>query len=188
MAKSWLEWFASQDGDGWDRREHPGPDIPALVAADFDPVIGTLNWIKFTEVLDAARSQAAGAVLVIDLDDRSSVVEMVAEENGADVLPWLAQAIRQAVRADDLVTHLHGCRFAVLLRGAAQDMAETIAARIMESVEDTMFSTIVGNARLGVVIGGAVFDSNGSREGDIVDTAASNLEVALSADKRVKIQ
>lgn len=188
MAKSWLEWVAGMGDVSWDRRMRPAPDIPPLQPTDFDPLTGTLNWVKFTEVLEATRSQSAGALLVVDLDDRSSAIDMIATEHGADVLPWLAQAIRQAVRADDLVSHLHGYRFAVLLRGAAPEVATSVADRVRESVEDTMFTTVAGAARLGVAIGGVIFDSSGSREGDLVQSAAANLDAAQSTASQVKIR
>lgn len=181
MTRSWLQWSADYEGGSGDRRQNPGSDIPALDPSDFDPVLGTLNWIKFTEVLDASRSQSAGTVLVVDLDDRSSVIQLVADLAGDDLLPWLAQAIRRAVRADDLVTHIDGCRFAVLLRGAAPDVADGVADRIREAVEDTMFSTAAGSSRLGVAVSGVAFDSAGSREGDLVDMATINLDLARSA-------
>lgn len=188
MAKSWLEWIASKEDGGWDRREHPGPDLPPLEPADFDPVLGTLNWVKFTEVLHATRSQSAGALLVVDLDDRSTAIELIAEESGADVLPLLAQAIRQAVRADDLVTHLHGYRFGVMLRGAAQEVALSVADRIKESVDDTLFMTVAGIMKLGVAIGGVVFDSSGSQESDLVEEAAENMGAARKVETQVNIQ
>jgi diguanylate cyclase (GGDEF)-like protein len=181
MTRSWLQWSADYEGGSGDRRQAPGSEIPALDPSDFDPVLGTLNWVKFTEVLDAARAQSAGAVLVVDLDDRSSVIQLVAGLAGEDLLPWLAQAIRRAVRADDLVTHVDGCRFAVLLRGAAQEVANAVADRIREAVEDTMFSTVAGSSKLGVAVSGVAFDSAGNRGGDLVDLATTNLDLARSA-------
>ena len=187
MTKSWLDWFTRNYGADWDRRTEPAADMPELDPADFDPVTGTLHWAKFTNILEAERSHIAGALLVIDLNERSSEIETLAEESRKNVLPWLAQSIRQAVRAEDLVAHLYDYRFAVLLRGAAQDVAETVAERIRESVDDTLFMTAEGVSRLGVAVGGAIYDPASKQKTDIVGAAFDNLSSASDRKRSILI-
>ena len=102
-------------------------------------------------------------------------------------MPWLAQLIRQAVRAEDLVAHLYDYRFAVLLRGAAQDVAETVAERIRESVDDTLFMTAEGVSRLGVAVGGAIYDPASKQKTDIVGAAFDNLSSASDRKRSILI-
>ncbi len=187
MAKSWLDWFTRNSEGDWDRRAKSTPELPMLDPADFDPITGTLPWAKFTTILEAERLQFAGALLVIDLDHRSSQIEALSEESQKDVLPWLAQSIRQAIRFEDLVTHLYGYRFAVLLRGAAQEMAETVAGRILQSVDDTIFMTNAGISPLGVAIGGVTFDPLGGHQSDVVEVAFANLDHCGDRDRPIVI-
>lgn len=187
MTRSWKDWFTGRSAANWERRAGTAPQLPPLDPADYDPVTGTLHWAKFTTILEAERTHFAGALLVIDLDERSAEIETLAEESRKNVLPWLAQSIRQAVRADDLVTHLYDYRFAVLLRGAAQDMAETVANRIRESVDDTIFMTNEGIARLGVAVGGATYDPKAGLTTDIVSLAFDNLGKSGKGERSVLI-
>lgn len=188
MAKSWWELSEEEAEMERDRREKTAPDLPALQPSDIDPVTGVLHWARFTAILESAQGATAGAVLVVDLDDRSSMIEAIAADSGREIVPLLAQSIRQAVRADDLVAHLYGYRFAVLLRGAAQEVANTVATRIQESVDDTMFMTESGLSRLGVAIGGVVFGEASSGQASLIDAALANLGAAKSADGSVTIQ
>ncbi len=175
MAKSWVDWFTGKSAGDWDRRAESAPEMPALGPEDFDPVTGAVHWAKFARILEAERLQSAGALLVVDLDERLTEIETLAEMSRESVLPWLSQSIRQAVRADDLVTHLYNYRFAVLLRGAAQEVAGSVATRIRESVDDTLFLTNEGISRLGVAVGGVTYDPARSTDSDIIKAAFDNL-------------
>ncbi|AVF02633.1 hypothetical protein C4375_02065 [Devosia sp. I507] len=187
MAKSWLDWFTGKGVDDWDRRAKSAPEMPPLDPEDFDPVTGAIHWAKFTRILEAERLQSAGALLVIDLNERSAEIESLAEESRKSVLPWLSQSIRHAVRADDLVTHLYGYRFAVLLRGAAQEVADTVAKRIRESVDDTIFMTNEGISRLGVAVGGVTYDPADEPKSDIIKAAFDNLGYAGKSEPFILI-
>jgi diguanylate cyclase (GGDEF)-like protein len=187
MAKSWLDWFTGKSAGEWDRRAKPAPEMPQLEPEDFDPVTGAIHWAKFTRILEAERLQSAGALLVIDLDERSTEIETLAEESRKSVLPWLSQSIRHAVRAEDLVTHLYDYRFAVLLRGAAQEVADTVAKRIRESVDDTIFMTNEGISRLGVAVGGVTYDPAREKDNDIIKAAFDNLGNAAKSEPFILI-
>ena len=188
MARSWREWFTGKTSENWDRRSRSAPDSPPLEMGDLDPLTGTLHWVRFMAVLNTIQEQAPGAILVVDLDDRSTSINSIAGDDQADVLPWLAQAVRQAIRADDLVAHLQDYRFAVLLRGADQQMAGTVAARIQESVYDTLFMTAGGIVRLSVAVGGVTLLPEGDKQHDLVAAALDNLSAARSSEGHVLIQ
>ena len=115
------------------------------------------------------------------------ITRKLAEESRKSVLPWLSQSIRHAVRAEDLVTHLYDYRFAVLLRGAAQEVADTVAKRIRESVDDTIFMTNEGISRLGVAVGGVTYDPAREKDNDIIKAAFDNLGNAAKSEPFILI-
>ena len=187
MSKS-LDWLTGNAGVDGERRAKASPELPVLDPADFDPATGTLHWSRFMAILEAERSETPGALLMIDLNSGSGSTEALTGEFQGDVLPLLAQSIRQAVRAEDLIAHVAGYKFAVLLRGAEQEVAEGAARRIQESVDDTLFMTVAGILRLGADVGGALYVSPDRRHGEIVEAAKVNLDAARTSTTHVRIQ
>jgi GGDEF domain-containing protein len=187
MAKSWFNWFdGKNDDEAADRRaDVPRPAI-AIGPDDIDPMTGALYWKRFQDMLDAEQARAPGVLLVVDLSERSNRIRSDDHEKAAEILPWLAQAIRQAIRSDDLLTHVDGFRFAVLLRGAPQQVGKATCDRILESVDNTIFMTADGISRLGVTIGGAVFETDGGREA--FATATNALDRAKRSEQHALLQ
>jgi GGDEF domain-containing protein len=166
--------------DRIDRRRNERPPAIAIRPSDLDPASGTLRSDRFMAMVAAEQAQRPGALLLIDLADRA---EFVAAGNPAapqETLILMAQAIRQAVRFDDLVGHVEGYRFAVLLRGAPADLADAIAQRICDSVDDTVFLTHDGISQLDVAVGGTVFEQGEGR--DLYTDAQIALDTARRLD------
>lgn len=186
MAKSWFGWFEGKRDDTTDRRADAPRAAIAVEPGDIDPLTGALYWDRFQVMLDAEQARAPGVLLVIDLSERSSSTGGTGEQRAMEILPWLAQAIRQAIRADDLLTHVDGFRFAVLLRGAPQAVGQATCDRILESVDNTIFMTADGLSRPDVTIGGAVFDAASGR--DAFNKATSALDRARRADQPSLVQ
>ena len=186
MIKSWYNWLTgNRESDAERRVETPSP-ANAVAPDDIDPTTGALRWERFLAMFNDEQEQAPGVLLVIDLSTHSESIDMVAANNRDDILPWLAQAIRAAIRSDDLLAHVSEYRFAALLRAAPQDLADSISRRIMESVDNTIFMTTDGIARLGVTIGGSRF---GERHGEeVINAAMANLELAKSSGAPSVIQ
>ncbi|WEK03738.1 MAG: diguanylate cyclase [Candidatus Devosia phytovorans] len=113
----------------------------AIRPEDFDPRTRTLKWDRFMAMIEAERDQGPGALLLIDLTDQSRMVAGAVPGAANDVLPLLAQALRAAIRADDLVAHSDGYRFVILLRGASEQVGKDVRERVIDSVEDTIFIT-----------------------------------------------
>lgn len=153
--------------------------------ADLDPMTGALRWDRFQAMLEAEQAQAPGVLLLVDLSTRSENAAMATGHKAGEILPWLAEAIRQAIRADDLLAHVEGFRFAVLLRGAPQEVGAMVGERILESVDDTIFMTADGIVRLGVTVGGAVYAR--SAESDPVDAAMTSLSVARQLGRGIVV-
>lgn len=174
MLKSWIDRLTGR-GEGGDRRT-PVPDAAVKVEAhDFDPATGALRWARFMEIFQVEQEQAAGVLLVIDLTDRSQSMGTIVDSE-KQLVPWMAQSIRQAIRSDDLLSHVDGYRFAVLLRGASPELGNSISQRILASIDNTIFLTAGGIAEPGVTIGGHIFDHAKGR--DIVGETMAILESA----------
>lgn len=186
MARSWFGWLTGKRDEGVERRvEAPRTQI-VIEPQDVDPVTGALHWERFLALFQAEQAQAPGVLLVIDLSTRSHSIELIAAERQGEILPWLAQAIRQAVRSDDLLAHVDAYRFAVLLRGARQEVGAAISRRILESVDNTIFMTAEGIAHLDITIGGAAFAPAPGH--DPYDEALHNLDRAKSPGTSMILQ
>jgi GGDEF domain-containing protein len=152
----WLRGLTRHRIDGVDRRQNERPPVVEVQAGDIDPASGAIRSDRFMAMVALEQALQPGALLLIDM--ANSIGPRPAHPLAASesLLP-MALAIRQAVRADDLVGHIEGYRFAVLLRGAPQDLAGAIAERIYDSVADTMFWTEDGITQLEIAVGGTVF-------------------------------
>jgi GGDEF domain-containing protein len=186
VAKSWFSWLTGKDDKGETRRADVPRAAIEITPQDLDPTTGALRWDRFVAMLDAERAQGPGVLLIIDLSARSGSVSAITGHRDEEILPWLAQSIQQAIRSDDLLAHVDDYRFAALLRGAPPEVASAISARILESVDDTIFMTSDGIVHLGVTVGGAVYAPAG--EGNIVDAAIDNLNVAKGSGRGVVVQ
>lgn len=186
MARSWFGWLTGKRDEGVERRAEVPQAAVAVQPQDIDPLTGALRWDRFLSMFDTEQEQAPGVLLVIDLGTQSESIEMIASGKEGEILPWLAQSIRQAIRSDDLLAHVTGYRFAVLLRGARQDVGNAISERILESVDNTIFMTAEGIAHLEVTIGGVAYDQSSGR--DSYGEALDNLDQARSRGASVILQ
>ncbi|MCR6636350.1 diguanylate cyclase [Devosia sp.] len=184
MAKSWFGWFGGKT-EVERRAERPRAAI-AVGPDDIDPLTGALYWDRFQVMLKAEQAQEPGVLLLIDLSERSIRVGATEEEKALEILPWLAQAIRQAIRADDLLAHVDGYRFAVLLRGAPQAVGQMTSDRILDLVDNTIFMTADGISKLDITIGGTVFEVADGQA--VFDTAAANLDRAKRLEQPALVQ
>ncbi|RZS63292.1 EAL domain-containing protein [Sphaerotilus mobilis] len=120
-------------------REHTRAHIHAL--AYYDGLTGLPNRRELQRLADEAvqsalREQQPLALLFIDLDDFKLINDSQGHGVGDSVLRLVAQRLERSVRQDDLVGRLAGDEFVVVLPGcdayAARDMAERIAARLID--------------------------------------------------------
>jgi diguanylate cyclase len=126
-----------------------------------DGLTGCLNRTSFAGLVDRRTASAAegagGALLVIDADHFKSINDRFGHDQGDDALRLIADAIRDAVRAGDLVGRLGGEEFAVFLPGAGHREAREVAERIRGGIAASQFNPPGGAHSLSASLGGAVF-------------------------------
>lgn len=189
MVKSRIGWFADRWRKEKDRRSRPAAKPLAIRTEDLDPRLGTLLLPRFIAMLDSEISSGStGALLVLDLDGKARSAADLVARNRQEILPLLALAIRQAVRGGDLIAHLDACRFVILLRGAPQGVADKVARRILDSVDDTVFLVAEGLIRLSVGVGGVAFGSGTVDRREMLERAAENLERIRDLDVRTLVR
>ena len=125
--------------------------------ARHDDMTGLLNRESFLTALKASRRHNnGGALLIIDADHFKYINDTHGHGQGDIALSMIAAAIREGVRADDLVGRIGGEEFAAFLAGASEDETLLVAERIRLGVEALRFSPGEGKLQqLSVSIGGA---------------------------------
>jgi GGDEF domain-containing protein len=182
MSESWFSRLVSKMYSGNDRRTAQVPAARPYGDDAINVLTSALQWDRFIELCAEELQQSPGVMLIIDLD----AVSESAADSPTEIVPLLAQAVRQAIRGDDLLAHVRQNRFAVLLRGAPQELAHTISERIQESVKNTLFLTQSGIIPVGITIGGAQFDQFNAQ--DVVDKATLYYNSAKSSGTPILVQ
>src|SRR5438876_8524061 len=112
--------------------------------AQTDPLTGLYNHRMFHERLRAAltnasRSHDSVSVLMLDIDDFKRVNDVYGHGSGDEVLRSLAEALRSAVRASDIVCRLGGEEFAIVMTSRDAQHAERLARRLVQQVAAAEF-------------------------------------------------
>lgn len=132
------------------------------VAATTDSLTGCLNrgaFIERAEALMSDRSQAHGALLVIDADRFKVINDRYGHHVGDEALVAIADAIRGVLRRNDLFGRLGGEEFGVLLPGVDYGHASLVAERIRDAIACADLSAGGNLPELTVSVGGALFES-----------------------------
>jgi diguanylate cyclase (GGDEF)-like protein len=137
--------------------------------ADHDSLTGLLNRRRFRAELDqyvsfTARYGGQGAVMIIDIDGLKKVNDELGHREGDNLIRHVAAALRERVRATDIVARLSGDEFAVLMpqsdTGGALQLGEDLRAEVAEGLAPT---PIAGSATISVGI--AMFGGEGRENG-----------------------
>jgi diguanylate cyclase (GGDEF)-like protein len=118
--------------------------------ADRDPLTGLLNHRAFYQALEHRyqRSQHTGetlAVLVADLDDFKRHNDRYGHLHGDETLRRVGQAFTQLTRTNDIAGRIGGDEFALCLVNVSHADAESIAHRLILSIQErTGLSASVG--------------------------------------------
>jgi diguanylate cyclase (GGDEF)-like protein len=115
-------------------------DIKQRAEAMIDPLTGLLNRKALDRRAEELAQQAAVtalpvAVVVGDVDHFKVVNDTRGHARGDEVLKAVAQQLRETLRAFDLVYRIGGEEFLVLLPGADEARAVTLAEELREAIE-----------------------------------------------------
>jgi diguanylate cyclase (GGDEF)-like protein len=146
-----------------------------------DSLTGLANHRAFRDILAAeiAGARRRGgrlAILFCDLDRFKAVNDRHGHSVGDLLLHRIAERVRAAARAEDVVARYGGDELALILPGANSEAALEVAARLRHEVR-----AVEGGMGVDVTIGVAVFPDDATTEDDLVARA----DAAMYAGKRV---
>ena len=118
-------------------------------------------------------------MLLVDLDGFKQVNDTLGHDVGDELLRGVARRFDEVVRPSDTLARLGGDEFALLLDGAAEAQAESVARRLIESVSVPLVlgdRELSVNASVGVVVhlGGHEDSDELIRHADIAMYAAKD--------------
>jgi diguanylate cyclase (GGDEF)-like protein/PAS domain S-box-containing protein len=149
--------------------------------ADHDPLTGLLNRRGFRRELDGhvariARYGAAGALLMLDLDNFKHFNDSHGHSAGDELIVRIAAGLHSRVRASDVLARLGGDEFAILLSIADVEATHIAAESLLQIVRDQSAPAISVQKWVTASIGIARFDD---AEGLTVEEIMVNADVAM---------
>jgi diguanylate cyclase (GGDEF)-like protein/PAS domain S-box-containing protein len=123
-----------------DLRERRKAEKEIRFLAHHDPLTGLCNRTAFAisldrQIAEQARDQTPFALLGIDLDRFTAVNDSLGHPMGDKLLKRVADRLRVAVRADDVVARIGGDEFSILLTGPVTSAnAGILARRVVEMI------------------------------------------------------
>jgi diguanylate cyclase (GGDEF)-like protein/PAS domain S-box-containing protein len=151
--------------------------------AFYDGLTGMANRALFRDRLDQAlarseRSRGVLAVLLIDLDGFKQVNDSLGHDAGDQLLKVVAERFEAELRPSDTMARLGGDEFAVLIDGAHEAHATSVARRLLSALAEPVW--IAGRElSVGASIGVALHTGGEARSEDLLRHA----DVAMYAAK-----
>jgi diguanylate cyclase (GGDEF)-like protein/PAS domain S-box-containing protein len=144
--------------------------------AEHDPLTGLANRRRFEEELSrqiayGQRSGDPAAVLVLDLDNFKYVNDTLGHKAGDELIRRVAGVIGDRVRASDTLARIGGDEFALLLRGADPEGADTAATGVLEAIRREPFVLEGQRVRMTTSIGIAIVGDEAVTSGEILARA-----------------
>jgi diguanylate cyclase (GGDEF)-like protein len=126
--------------------------------ATIDSLTGVYNRRTFKELAEpqlsrSRRAQLPVSLLMLDLDHFKRVNDTYGHLGGDDVLRAFATLVRSCLRKEDLLARYGGEEFVLLLPGASQNAAFSLAQRIREEVASKPFAANGHLVRVTVSVG-----------------------------------
>lgn len=157
--------------------------VDVRARAALDPLTGVCNRGTFDRAIRQAiqRARNAGSPLslvMFDIDHFKGVNDTFGHPAGDAVLVAFAEAVVAQVRDDDVVARFGGEEFAVLLPGAGEAVASSVAERVRVATARLAYPEPAQNVRVTVSAGVAVLQDK-----DSVKSVLRRADTALYAAK-----
>jgi diguanylate cyclase (GGDEF)-like protein len=152
--------------------------------ASHDPLTGLPNRILLHErltdaLIDTRQREGRVAVLFLDLDHFKSVNDTYGHASGDQLLTSVADRLREAVRAEDLLARLGGDEFVVICHDITyHGEAETVAERILAALSRP-FDIMKAELRVTTSIGIALSDQSTRGRKESAETLLHDADVAM---------
>jgi diguanylate cyclase (GGDEF)-like protein/PAS domain S-box-containing protein len=152
-----------------------------------DSLTGLANRALFRDRLDhalaqSARSRETIAVLLVDLDGFKQVNDSLGHDAGDQLLQQLAGRFAAVARPGDTLARLGGDEFALLLEGANEVMATSVAGRLLSSLSGPV--EVAGRSlRLGASIGVVTHHGDGGASDSLIRDADLAMYAAKEAGR-----
>ena len=135
-----------------------------------DPLTGLPTRQAFAPILHAAvegsRSGRSSALLLLDIDNFRAVNDIEGHSAGDHVIAAFADALYARMRPEDVLAHVGGSSFAVLISGVSPQLALTIAETIRTAAEKMRFT--VGQNPFVFSMSGGLCQVDGTLDADAV--------------------
>lgn len=127
-----------------------------------DALTGLVNRLAFDDALECLDAQGPHpvGVLMVDLDGLKQVNDELGHSAGDALLRRVSEVLRATFRVDDVVARIGGDEFAVLTAGRDAKAVESLAARLLASLEQ--HNREYQSTPLRLSIGTAIAESGGS--------------------------
>lgn len=138
-----------------------------------DPLTETPNRLIFLDRVERAialarRSGIRFAVLFLDIDHFKKINDSYGHGVGDDVLRFVANALRSALRETDTVSRLGGDEFVVLLHAVERREAAASTARLLRRLVHQPFLVEGQQIRIRVSLGMAMYPEDGARAAELI--------------------
>jgi diguanylate cyclase (GGDEF)-like protein len=125
----------------WQARNHALQRVELMEVSRADPLTGCLNRRGFeeratAEISAAGRRAGPVTVLVLDIDHFKPVNDRFGHAAGDELLRWVVQTIRAAVRPTDSIGRIGGDEFAVMFADMSSADAVEALARVTSALRE----------------------------------------------------
>lgn len=154
-----------------------------LCRSEQDELTGQLNRIRLTDALSAQldrnlQTRQQSAFLVIAVNNLAVINETFGFSVGDEVISAVARAIREKMRAGDVIGRYSSNKFGVLLNDCGPGPMRIAADRFMKSVRDTTIRSSSCQLSATISIGGVVFPEQAPNVQSVLNNALKALDDA----------
>jgi diguanylate cyclase (GGDEF)-like protein/PAS domain S-box-containing protein len=150
--------------------------------AHYDALTDLPNRVLVRQTLQASLGTGSGplALLMMDLDRFKEINDTFGHQYGDQLLREVGERLRTALGNEGLLARLGGDEFAIMLPGAGEDEASSMARRLRDVLEDQPFAV----ERQHVTVAGSTGIVLYPDHGEDADTLLRHADVAMYVAKR----